>query len=116
MTAEHIPDPIAELAREYGRGVTAGKLEALAYTAEERESYGKHIAAYEEHKELRKDLAIIKAQLAKTEALYETLADKHSILVHEYQDLIRRAFPTPIPVEEFQFFPKGRVIDDTILP
>lgn len=44
-------------------------------------------------------------QLAKVEALYETLARKHSILVNEHQDLIRRAFPTPIPIE--------RVIDNT---
>lgn len=35
---------VAELAEAYGRGVSAGKTEALAYTPEERERYGRWVA------------------------------------------------------------------------
>jgi len=33
-----------QLSEEYGRGVSNGKLEALQYTPEERERYGKWVA------------------------------------------------------------------------
>lgn len=53
-----------KLREEYGRGVTAGKLEALAYTPEERDAYGRYVAANDDWKTLRTDLATKDAQIA----------------------------------------------------
>lgn len=50
------------LASEYGRGVTAGKLEAGKYTPEEREAYGKHVAHADEWTGLKNRLAEVAAE------------------------------------------------------
>jgi len=60
---------LAELkAKEYGRGVTAGKLEAAAYTPEERENYGKVVAQYDDWKELKSALSTVSAERDKLKA------------------------------------------------
>lgn len=46
-----------KLAEEYGRGVTAGKKEALHYSPSEREYYGKHVAQNDCWKDLKKQLS-----------------------------------------------------------
>lgn len=45
-----------KLKSEYSRGVSAGKQEALKYTPEERDRYGKLVAEYEEFIKLREQL------------------------------------------------------------
>jgi len=52
-----------EAEEAYSKGVTAGKLEALKYTPEEREAYGKHIAQGEMFRELNRELKQCKAKL-----------------------------------------------------
>jgi hypothetical protein len=41
----------------YGRGVSAGKQEALNYTTQEREAYGKHVAGANEYSALKQQLS-----------------------------------------------------------
>jgi len=47
---------ISKIDEAYGRGVTAGKLEALNYTESEREAYGKHVRTSEMFNELKESM------------------------------------------------------------
>ncbi len=58
--------------KQYGIGVSAGKVEALKYTPQERENYGKWVALAEEHHKLKDQLT----QSLAREAEYKTLLDK----------------------------------------
>lgn len=68
------------LAKEYGRGVSAGKAEALKYTAEEREAYGKHVAAHEHYKSLQTRIASLEKELAQARADDVTEVDPSCLL------------------------------------
>lgn len=64
---------------DYGRGVAAGKLEALKYTPEEREAYGKHVAESDYYTKLRRERDAALARVAELEKRCEG----HCLICHE---------------------------------